>query len=426
MTFYSTVGVLAGAYRGRDVAKRSLLTHTGVGSDPNFDEPDEVLCRRVPPEHCTAGGVDVDAPPTCPLCLERDPRFGGTYRPRRNGYPYTVGGDGYTSLHNATMESKRTGLPILDEAGNVVEGAFVRGTISPQRMRKYLERKAAYEAQERAKKPRRNGTWTEWRSIPDHPHFPGLRLRTLTEDHDLADERGRRIGGLATLDSWNWKGPPGIRVWAVVTRDGVPHGPSSASKIFDDEESATRHAQRLLAEQRKRYEKKYGARPNGSDQLSRAENLYETFHQFEHTKVGSMPSLRIPSRVNHVGEAKVMYYASDKLNPETSEDEGWIHYFHEHEGDVKFCVTDDADGDIVDVPNFIRDPDIALVRIGDCEGFQYEDFDGNVVEAEGTGRLPEWYATSNGKALLVVQDKRRVIAILWGGDLDVKAEGVVG
>jgi hypothetical protein len=169
-------------------------------------------------------------------------------------------------------------------------------------------------------------------------------------------------------------------------------------------------------------------RRNGSS-LARAKSLYETFHQFEPQKVGSMPSLRIPNRLHHVGEAKVMYYTSDKLNPETGEDEGWIHYFHEHEGDVKMCVTDvhpEADGaPAVPVPEFVRHTQ-ALVRIGDCEGFQYEDFDGKTVEAEGTGRLPEWYATPDGKALLVIQDKRRVIAVLWGGGLDVKAEGVVG
>ena len=185
-------------------------------------------------------------------------------------------------------------------------------------------------------------------------------------------------------------------------------------------------AERALEGQRVRYAKKYGVRRNGS-QLSSAEKLYETFHQFEPEKIGAMPHLRIPSRATHVGEAKVMYYCSDKLNPETGEDEGWIHYFHDHEGDVKFCVVDDADadGDEISVPTRVQNAQ-ALVRIGDCEGFEYEDFDGKIVEAEGTGRLPEWYATPDGKALLVIQDKRRVLAILWGGGLDVKAEGVVG
>jgi hypothetical protein len=169
----------------------------------------------------------------------------------------------------------------------------------------------------------------------------------------------------------------------------------------------------------------FSARRNGPD-LSRAKDLYRDFHKFEPHRIGDMPNLKIPARVNHVGEAKVMYYASDKLNPETEEDEGWIHYFHEHEGDVKFCLADpDADGEVIAVPKFVRQAK-ALVRLGDCEGFEYEDFDGQTVEAEGTGRLPEWYATPDGKALLVIQDKRRVIAVLWGGDLDVKPEGVVG
>lgn len=178
-------------------------------------------------------------------------------------------------------------------------------------------------------------------------------------------------------------------------------------------------------EERERRLSRFRQRRNGSD-LPRAENLFEKFHQFEPNKVARRPDLDIPPHLTHVGEAKVMYYASDKLNPETGEDEGWIHYFHEHEGGVKFCAVEpESDGPEVTVPDFIRKT-TALVRIGDCEGFEYEDHDGRTVEAEGTGRLPEWYATPDGRALLVVQDKRHLIACLWGGDLNVRAEGVVG
>lgn len=182
-------------------------------------------------------------------------------------------------------------------------------------------------------------------------------------------------------------------------------------------------------EARRRYLGRSGLRPNRSARFNilDAEHLYETFHQFEPQRVGEFHAeFSIPKRARHVGEAKVMYYSSDKLNPETGEDEGIIHYFHEHEGGVGIHLfDDDHDGKMVMVPARVRAVD-ALVRLGKCEGFEYEDFDGKTVEAEGTGRLPEWYATPDGKALLVIQGKRRVIAILWGGSLDVRAEGVVG
>lgn len=65
----ATLSVLAGAYK----AKRTLLTHT-VNLDTGA-----VLCTRVDPDHMadrySAEGDEMDAPPTCPQCKARDPRF---------------------------------------------------------------------------------------------------------------------------------------------------------------------------------------------------------------------------------------------------------------------------------------------------------------------------------------------------------------
>lgn len=161
--------------------------------------------------------------------------------------------------------------------------------------------------------------------------------------------------------------------------------------------------------------------------LRKAELLFEMFHQFEPIKVGEFaPGFRIPRQALYVGEATVMYYSSNKLNPSTGEDEGWIRYVHEHEGGVRMYVLDeDCGGEWRNIPRWIWETS-ALVRLGDCDGFEYADFDGQVQEAESTGRKPEWYCTPSGKALLVVQDKRSVLAVIWGGSLRVEWRGVVG
>jgi hypothetical protein len=167
-----------------------------------------------------------------------------------------------------------------------------------------------------------------------------------------------------------------------------------------------------------------------SKHLRKAEKLYDIFHQFEPDKVGEFRrGFQIPREAFYVGEAKTMYYASDKLNPTTGEDEGWIQYYHPHEGGVRMYLADDPGhgihGQWRKIPKWIWGVD-ALTRLGDCEGFDYEDFDGQLRKLEGVDPLPEWYAIPSGKALLVVQSKSKVLAVLWGGSLNVEWRGVVG
>jgi len=75
---YQTRGVLAGAYRGKNVDQRSLITHTCDTEDPD----ERSLCKRVKPGHLVdeygMTQAQLSAPPTCPNCLTRDPRFKGT------------------------------------------------------------------------------------------------------------------------------------------------------------------------------------------------------------------------------------------------------------------------------------------------------------------------------------------------------------
>lgn len=71
---YQTRQVLAGAYRGRDVEARALLTHTADVATSY----DSAICGKVKPGHLADEFSDPDGlqvAPTCPACLRKDPRF---------------------------------------------------------------------------------------------------------------------------------------------------------------------------------------------------------------------------------------------------------------------------------------------------------------------------------------------------------------
>jgi hypothetical protein len=161
--------------------------------------------------------------------------------------------------------------------------------------------------------------------------------------------------------------------------------------------------------------------------LTRAQKLYKTFHQFKPRRIGEFAQgFHIPDEVVRVGTAKVMYYTSDKLNPETGEDEGLIKYFHDHKKSVDLYLPDEIfPGEWCKVPHWIRNAQ-ALTKLGTCDGYDFIDLDGKQHRAEATGRKPEWYTLPSGKALFVIQDKRKVLAMAWGGELRVEWRGVVG
>lgn len=169
-----------------------------------------------------------------------------------------------------------------------------------------------------------------------------------------------------------------------------------------------------------------GLIPRINPPSSNAIKLFEDFHSFEAREVGAFPSrFRIPREAHYAGDGNYVLYRSDKLNPTTGIDEGTIDYIHEHNDGVKIYRTDaNFSGPVRRVPKWIHETK-SLVLLGTCLGFGYVDADGYDVEAEPTGKKPELYTVPSGKALLVVQDKRRVLALIWGGKLGVEARGIV-
>lgn len=164
-------------------------------------------------------------------------------------------------------------------------------------------------------------------------------------------------------------------------------------------------------------------RRKNPDEPAKAIRMFRRFHTRDWRGEGDFhPSLEIPDTVACLGDAKNILYRSDKLNPTDSRDEGWIDYIHEHDGGVHTYAPARGGGD-TNVPAWLMNV-TELTWLGKCLGFAYR-VDGKTCEAKGTEPLPELYTIPSGKALLVIQSKRTLLALIWGGRLGVERRGIV-
>lgn len=167
-------------------------------------------------------------------------------------------------------------------------------------------------------------------------------------------------------------------------------------------------------------------RKNPTEDTKRAAvGKYKEFWRQEPTKIGEFPaSFKIPGRVHKLGRAVNVLYESKKTDPETLKKPGKpLAYIHEHDAGVHIH---DLHGEMdTEVPDFIKHAQ-ALVCLGQCLGFAWWDEEGDEHEAEATDPLPDLWCTVDGRALLVIQSRRTVLQIVWGGGLGVEARGIVG
>lgn len=167
--------------------------------------------------------------------------------------------------------------------------------------------------------------------------------------------------------------------------------------------------------------------PSLPESLEKAVKLYTDFHRFEPKDIGEFhDDFFIPTEGVLVGPALMVLYTSDKVDPYSLvPPDKPEHYYHEHKDGVNVVRFDApaSDGTVKKLPKRIYG-ETSLTRLGDCDGFFYLNKDDDEVEARCKGNT-ELYATPDGKALLVIENKRDVIAALWGGKLDVEPRGIV-
>lgn len=147
------------------------------------------------------------------------------------------------------------------------------------------------------------------------------------------------------------------------------------------------------------------------------EKFYE-FHQLEPTKTGEFHrNFKIPYTIKCAGDALWIAYASKKWSGKRA------NYIHDHEYGVMLYRPDEGEYNVA-TPEKVRKAK-TLVKLGECLGFGYK-CNGEEIEGKTKSPYPELYCTCDGSVLLVIEDKSKLIAMLWGGHLDVKSQGIVG
>jgi hypothetical protein len=152
-----------------------------------------------------------------------------------------------------------------------------------------------------------------------------------------------------------------------------------------------------------------------------ATRLFTGFHDYDPRDVGKLnASLIIPEAVFYAGPCTYVTYRSNKWNDGTHD---YIHKIESYPR-VSLGFVDEDTGRTRRVPSRISN-NATLVQIQTrAIGFGYRKLDGEEQHAEVSGC--QWFWHPVGKALLLIRNKRKLVAIAWGGKLDFKPQGLVG
>lgn len=156
------------------------------------------------------------------------------------------------------------------------------------------------------------------------------------------------------------------------------------------------------------------------EDVDAAVSKYAEFHRFDPKKLEEIADLKIPTKVKKLGAARDVLYRSAKVDPATlRKPKRAVDYVHEFAAGV-VAYAADGSGDSEVPPSFAKVT--AVVFLGKCLGFALRDG----TEAEGVAPLPDLCCTPDGKCLFVIQDKKKVLHLFWGGALGVFARGIDG
>lgn len=176
-----------------------------------------------------------------------------------------------------------------------------------------------------------------------------------------------------------------------------------------------------------RIREEWGPEPLPRD-FRRAAERFAAFTEFTPDEIGEFgTNVQIPREVYDVGEADWVSYRSDKWG------DGWHNYIHDHDPGVRTCLIQPPAHlpcRLRTVPSFLRNAE-SFTMLGGCIGFGFcaadwmrESWDEEFVYKKR--EKVELYCTPNGRALLVIVNKRKLVAMMWGGKLDVENRGIVG
>ena len=155
-----------------------------------------------------------------------------------------------------------------------------------------------------------------------------------------------------------------------------------------------------------------------SKDADRAARIFEDFHARDAKKFGEL-GCEVPQSMRLLGACRWVTYRSDKWNDGTHD------YIHKIESFPRVRVAvPGRGGDRVSMPAKVRETQV-LTQIGlSALGFAYGD-DGDETEAS-LPRGAQWFWSERGRALLAIQSKKKLLAVVWGGALQIEPRGIVG
>jgi hypothetical protein len=161
-----------------------------------------------------------------------------------------------------------------------------------------------------------------------------------------------------------------------------------------------------------------GPKTNPPPDFDAAVDGYKMFTAFEPRRVGTFEGLVIPETINVVGWGRSILYRSDKWEKK------FHHYIHEFGKNVNVGLVGER-GRKVRVPHIFSVG--TLYKLGTCQGIGLSSGD-DEGDVQYTKPYPELYGTPNHRGLLVIdvaEDRARLIALIWGGNMEIKGVGIV-